>query len=120
MRMFRFRPKFVQGMIMSGAKHPLELLLQNQLGTDAAALEHLPDLLLVLQQPDIFEEGARAGVLGKWNAKISSLLHSREASSRWIGLYLARYTALASRQILIDNAQGWVGVVLPMLSASRL
>lgn len=105
---------------MSATKHPLELLLQNHLGTDVAALNHLPEVLVVLQQPDIFGDGARAGVLGKWNARISSLLHSREASSRWVGLYLARYTALASRQILVDNAQGWVGVVLPMLSASWL
>lgn len=103
---------------MGGTKHPLELLLQNHLGTDSAALEHLPEVLLVLQQPDIFGDGASAGVLGKWNARISSFLHSREASSRWVGLYLARYTSMASRLILIDNAQGWAGVVLPMLSAS--
>ncbi|KAH7344070.1 rRNA processing/ribosome biogenesis-domain-containing protein [Rhizoctonia solani] len=90
---------------MSSAKHPLELLLQNHLGTD--------DALSTLQQPDIFGE---ARVLGKWNARINSFLHSREAASRWVGLCLARYTALGSRQILVDNAQGWVGVVLPMLS----
>ncbi|KAF8603486.1 hypothetical protein BDV93DRAFT_473123 [Ceratobasidium sp. AG-I] len=105
---------------MSGIKHPLELLLQNHLGTDTAALAHLPGLLLALEQPDIFGDGPHsvlsAGVLGKWNARISSLLHSREASSRWIGLYLARYTAAASRPILVESAQGWVGVVLPMLS----
>lgn len=107
---------------MSGTKHPLELLLQNHLGTDAAALSNLPELLLALEQPGIFGDGPRsvlsAGILGKWNARISSLLHSREASSRWVGLCLARYTSEASRHILVDNAQGWVGIVLPMLSAS--
>ncbi|KEP53056.1 rRNA processing/ribosome biogenesis protein, partial [Rhizoctonia solani 123E] len=98
---------------MSSTKHPLELLLQNHLGTDESALKYLPNIITTLQQPDIFGE---ARVLGKWNARISSFLHSREAASRWVGLYLARYTALGSRQILVDNAQGWVGVVLPMLS----
>ncbi|CAE6477230.1 unnamed protein product [Rhizoctonia solani] len=98
---------------MSSVKHPLELLLQNHLGTDDSALRYLPNVLTTLQQPDIFGE---ARVLGKWNARINSFLHSREAASRWVGLYLARYTALASRQILVDSAQGWVGVVLPMLS----
>ncbi|KDN48003.1 hypothetical protein RSAG8_03019, partial [Rhizoctonia solani AG-8 WAC10335] len=98
---------------MSSTKHPLELLLQNHLGTDESALKYLPDVITILEQPDIFGE---ARVLGKWNARISSFLHSREAASRWVGLYLARYTALGSRQILVDNAQGWVGVVLPMLS----
>ncbi|CAE6445776.1 unnamed protein product [Rhizoctonia solani] len=98
---------------MSSTKHPLELLLQNHLGTDESALNYLPNALSTLHQPDIFGE---ARVLGKWNARINSFLHSREAASRWVGLYLARYTALGSRQILVDNAQGWVGVVLPMLS----
>ncbi|CAE6454357.1 unnamed protein product [Rhizoctonia solani] len=98
---------------MSSTKHPLELLLQNHLGTDESALKYLPNALSTLQQSDIFGE---ARVLGKWNARINSFLHSREAASRWVGLYLARYTALGSRQILVDNAQGWVGVVLPMLS----
>ncbi|CAE6463879.1 unnamed protein product [Rhizoctonia solani] len=98
---------------MSSTKHPLELLLQNHLGTDESALKYLPDVITILEQPEIFGE---ARVLGKWNARISSFLHSREAASRWVGLYLARYTALGSRQILVDNAQGWVGVVLPMLS----
>ncbi|CAE6428872.1 hypothetical protein ACGC1H_000975 [Rhizoctonia solani] len=98
---------------MSSTKHPLELLLQNHLGTDESALKYLPNVITTLQQPDIFGE---ARVLGKWNARINSFLHSREAASRWVGLYLARYTALGSRQTLVDNAQGWVGVVLPMLS----
>lgn len=109
---------------MSGTKHPLELLLQSHLGTDAAALLHLPELLHVLEQPDVFGDGPHsglsAGILGKWNARISSLLHSREASSRWVGLCLARHTSVASRQILVESAQGWVGVVLPMLSASYI
>ncbi|KAJ1308369.1 hypothetical protein OPQ81_004077 [Rhizoctonia solani] len=98
---------------MSSTKHPLELLLQNQLGTDESAIKYLPNVLNALQQADIFGE---ARVLGKWNARIHSFLHSREGASRWVGLYLARYTALGSRQILVDNSQGWVGVVLPMLS----
>ncbi|KAF8743078.1 rRNA processing/ribosome biogenesis, partial [Rhizoctonia solani] len=98
---------------MSTAKHPLELVLQNHLGTDESAIKYLPNVLTVLQQPGILQE---TRVLGKWNARINSFLHSREAASRWVGLYIARYTALGSRQILIDNAQGWVGVVLPMLS----
>ncbi|KAF8760082.1 rRNA processing/ribosome biogenesis [Rhizoctonia solani] len=98
---------------MSTAKHPLELVLQNHLGADESAIKYLPNVLTVLQQPGILQE---TRVLGKWNARINSFLHSREAASRWVGLYIARYTALGSRQILIDNAQGWVGVVLPMLS----
>jgi hypothetical protein len=100
---------------MSSTKHPLELLLQNHLGTDESAIKFLPNVLTTIQQPEIFGESR---VLGKWNARINSFLHSRETASRWVGLYIARYTAIASRQILIDNAQGWVGVVLPMLSVS--
>ncbi|QRV87275.1 rRNA processing/ribosome biogenesis [Ceratobasidium sp. AG-Ba] len=91
---------------MSSTKHPLELVLLNHLGTDDAALAHLSEIILVLGQPGIFDS-ANSGVLGKWNARISSLLHSREAASRWVGLVLAKHTAEASRNILIENAQGW-------------
>ncbi|KAG9075307.1 hypothetical protein FRC06_010161 [Ceratobasidium sp. 370] len=97
---------------MSGAKHPLELVLQNHLGTDSAALTHLSEVLPVLKQLGIFDT-ANSGVLGKWNARINSLLHSREASSRWVGLVLAKYTATSSRHILVENAQGWKAEPFP-------
>ncbi|KAF8204795.1 rRNA processing/ribosome biogenesis-domain-containing protein [Pholiota molesta] len=57
--------------------------------------------------------------LTKWTTRIHSLLHSKEPGGRWAGLCLAYKSSLLSQSLMIDSAQSWVGVVLPLLSRNE-
>ena len=92
----------------------VHVLLTTHLVTDASACQLLPEVLRVLD--------ADAHLLGpsphqqKWVARVSSLLHSKEPSARWAGLILALRTAQLSKPLMLERAQGWVALALPMLS----
>ncbi|OCH92155.1 hypothetical protein OBBRIDRAFT_886436 [Obba rivulosa] len=92
--------------------HPLKSLLQLQLGSDAYAVLYLPQVLETLT-PECFAPSTH---LQKWTARINSLLHSRDVGARWSGLILALQTAMCSKDLMLESAQSWVGVAVPLLS----
>ncbi|CCM05557.1 uncharacterized protein FIBRA_07784 [Fibroporia radiculosa] len=92
--------------------HPLKTLLQLQLASDASSVLHLPYVLDFLS-PEHFGPSPHTQ---KWAARINSLLHSKDSSARWAGLCVAFQTSVCSRDIMIEHAQGWIGVALPILS----
>ncbi|KAG9019683.1 hypothetical protein FRB90_011492 [Tulasnella sp. 427] len=87
-------------------------ILQHQLATDASSFEHTPIVLQTLTA----EHLKPSQHSGKWMARINSLLHSREPSLRWTGLCLAYKTSELSMTLMLEHAEVWVGLVLPMLS----
>ena len=92
--------------------HPLRALLQLHLASDSSAVLHLPHIISSLTE-DCFSPSPH---LSKWTTRVTSLLHSKDPGARWAGLCLAYHTAVLSRDILIEHAQGWIGVALPLLS----
>lgn len=92
--------------------HPLKVLLQLHLGSDSNAALYLPHVLASITaealQPSSHTQ--------KWTTRVHSLLHAKDASARWAGLCIALRTSIHSRTLMIECAQGWVTVVLPMLS----
>lgn len=92
--------------------HPLKALLQLQLASDASAVLHLPHIIASLTR-DCFLPSPH---LSKWTTRINSLIHSKDPGARWSGLCLASSTATLSRPALLEHAQSWLGVALPMLS----
>lgn len=97
---------------MSEPPHPLKTLLQLQLATDASTVLHLPWVVSTLS-PACFTPSSH---LQKWATRVNSLIHSKDPGARWAGLSLALQTALHSRETLMENAQGWLGVALPLFS----
>ncbi|KAH7930701.1 hypothetical protein BV22DRAFT_1000146 [Leucogyrophana mollusca] len=97
------------------APHALKSLLQLQLASDSSSVLHLSYVLAHLNQ-DIFSPSPH---LQKWTTRISSLLHSKDPGARWAGLCLAYRTSALSKPTLIECAQTWVGVALPLLSKSE-
>ncbi|KAI0939408.1 hypothetical protein AcW1_004463 [Taiwanofungus camphoratus] len=95
--------------------HPLKALLQLQLASDSYAVLHLPYVLDSITS-DYFLPSAHTQ---KWTARINSLLHSKDAGARWSGLCIAFQTALCSRTLMMECAQSWVGVALPLLSKNE-
>jgi hypothetical protein len=100
---------------MDSSTH-LKQLLQVQLASDASAVRHLPFCLSTLTK----EHLQPSSHLTKWTTRIHSLLHSKEPGGRWAGLCLAYKSSLLSQSLMIDSAQSWVGVVLPLLSVRQL
>lgn len=94
------------------SSHPLKALLQLQLASDSSSVLHLPHVLSVLT-PEYFLPSPH---LIQWTARINSLLHSKDPGSRWAGLCIAQKTSIFSKSTMIENAQSWLGVALPMLS----
>ena len=90
----------------------LKTLLQVQLASDTLAVLHLPFILSTLST-EVLQASAHTS---KWTTRINSLIHSRDAAARWAGLCIAQQTAVYSRSLLLECAQGWVTVVLPLLS----
>ncbi|PCH41467.1 hypothetical protein WOLCODRAFT_89291 [Wolfiporia cocos MD-104 SS10] len=93
-------------------RHPLQALLALQLAADAFAAVHIPYILDTLA-PAHF---APSPHLAKWSTRVNSLLHSKDPAGRWAGLCLAFQTAVFSRDLMMESAQTWVGVALPLLS----
>ncbi|KAH9939977.1 rRNA processing/ribosome biogenesis-domain-containing protein [Amylocystis lapponica] len=95
--------------------HPLKALLQLQLASDSYAVLHLPYVLETLT-PEYFLPSSHTQ---KWTARVNSLLHSKDAGARWSGLCIASQTAVCSRALMMECAQSWVGVALPLLSKNE-
>ncbi|KIL70209.1 hypothetical protein M378DRAFT_96610, partial [Amanita muscaria Koide BX008] len=100
---------------MDSTTHPLKTLLQLHLATDISAATHLSTVLVVLNE-ECFSPSPH---LTKWTARIHSLLHSKESCGRWAGLCLAYQTSQYSKEILVEYAQGWLSVALPLLSKNE-
>ncbi|KAF8897738.1 rRNA processing/ribosome biogenesis-domain-containing protein [Infundibulicybe gibba] len=87
----------------------------NSLATDSLATTHVLFILNTLTN-EYFQPSSH---LSKWTTRISSLLHAKDPGGRWAGLVLAHKTSSCSRNIMIEFAQNWLGVVLPMLSRNE-
>lgn len=92
--------------------HQLRSLLQLQLASDPSAVLHLPYVLETIT-PEHFLPSPHTQ---KWTTRVNSLLHSKDAGARWSGLCLALRTSMYSKSLMMECAQGWVGVALPLLS----
>lgn len=92
--------------------HPLKVLLQLYLSSDANAALHLPYILSSINA-EVLQPSAHTP---KWTTRVHSLLHAKDAPARWAGFCLALQTSVYSRQIMMESAQGWITVALPMLS----
>ncbi|KIK92288.1 hypothetical protein PAXRUDRAFT_830084 [Paxillus rubicundulus Ve08.2h10] len=94
------------------ASHPLQVLLQSHLASDVSAVVHVSHVLEQLS-PHYF---APSPHLQKWVTRITSLMHSKDPAARWAAICIAYRTSFLSRSLLIDNAQLWLGTLLPLLS----
>ncbi|KAE9410119.1 hypothetical protein BT96DRAFT_953314 [Gymnopus androsaceus JB14] len=92
--------------------HPLKALLSFHLTSDASTVIHLPYVLDTLT-PQHFTPSPH---LTKWNSRLNSLLHSKDAGARWAGLCLAHRTSVYSKSVMVECAQSWLGTAIPMLS----
>ncbi|KAG7096761.1 hypothetical protein E1B28_004173 [Marasmius oreades] len=90
----------------------LKTVLNVQLASEASSTVNLPYILQVLS-PNYFSSSPH---LSKWVLRVNSLLHSKDPGAKWSGLCLARATALNCRQLMIENAQMWLQVAIPLLS----
>lgn len=95
--------------------HPLKTLLQLQLASDSYTVLHLPHILSSLT-PAAFLPSPHTQ---KWTARISSLLYSKDPGARWAGLSIAHKTSIYSKSIMIECAQTWLAVALPILSRNE-
>jgi hypothetical protein len=94
--------------------HPLEVILQLQLGSDQAAVLSLPSVVFSIT-PAHFESSPH---LQKWISRVTSLIHSKHPGARWAGLCLALQTSMLSKDLMVESAQNWITIALPMLSVS--
>lgn len=94
--------------------HPLEAILQLQVGSDQAAVLNLPYIVDSLKASDFHSSSH----LQKWVSRVTSLIHAKHPGARWAGLCLALQTSILSKDVMLETAQSWVGVVLPILSVS--
>jgi len=102
--------------LMDSTAHPLKTLLQIHLASDISAANHLPNVLVFLNE-ECFLPSPH---LVKWTTRINSLLHSKDSYGRWAGLCLACQTSRYSKEIMIEYAQGWLSVAIPLLSVRIL
>lgn len=91
--------------------HRLKTWLQLHLTTDASAVTNLPFVLNGLTEEDFLSQGH----VQKWTIRINSLIHSKDPGARWAGLSIALRTAMLSRDVMNECAQGWITLTLPML-----
>ena len=96
---------------MEAGQH-LKALLQTQLASDASAVRHLPFSLTFLTR-DSFNPSPH---LAKWTARIHALLHSKDSGACWAGLCLAHRASVLSQSLMIQTAQSYLGVALPLLT----
>ncbi|KZP24698.1 hypothetical protein FIBSPDRAFT_951090 [Athelia psychrophila] len=94
---------------------PLKTLLQLHLASDTSAVLHVSYILSSLT-PNCFLPSPH---IQKWTTRVGSLMHSKDPGARWAGLCIAQKTAVLSKAIMIDCAQSWLSVALPMLSRSE-
>lgn len=91
--------------------HPLQTFLQLHLASDASAVSNLQYVTSSLTT----ELLVPSPHLGKWAARIQSLLRAKDSGPRWAGLCLALQTARLSRDYLLENSQSWCAYALPLL-----
>ncbi|TFY51360.1 hypothetical protein EVG20_g11035 [Dentipellis fragilis] len=110
-------PKNSNKMVQRAMDSPdtLRTFLQLQLATDAYAVLHLPYVLSVLSAQSL----GPSEHLQKWTTRLSSLLYSKDPAARWAGLCLALQTSVLSKAIMMENAQGWIAIALPLLSKNE-
>lgn len=94
--------------------HPLKNLLQFHLASDSSTVFHLP-LISSSLTPEAFSPSSH---LSKWTTRVNSLIHAKDPGARWAGICLALQTASLSKDMMLECAQGWITIVLPMLSVS--
>lgn len=94
----------------------LESIVQLQLATETTSVFHLPVVLESLTEEHFHSRPHPNPGRTKWIARVNSLLHSKEPAGRWAGACLARRTAAVSKEVLLECASGWIGVVLPWFS----
>lgn len=90
----------------------LKYLLQYQLSTDSNAVLHLASCVDSLSKSS-FNPSPH---IPKWTTRINSLMHSKDPGARWAGCVIAHRTAKISQPIMVECAQVWVGIALPLLS----
>ncbi|KAF7332113.1 RIX1 domain-containing protein [Mycena kentingensis (nom. inval.)] len=96
--------------------HPLKTLLHHHLASDASAVQHVPYTLASLTPAALLPSPHSS----KWSARITSLLHAKTSDARWAGLCLAQKSALLSQPVMIESAQSWIAVALPLLAVRSL
>lgn len=94
--------------------HPLEAILQLQVGSDQAAVSNLPYISSTLTSTH-FQPSPH---LQKWIARVNSLIHAKLAGARWAGLCLALITSVLSKGVMIEASQNWIACSIPLLSVS--
>ena len=99
-------------MSVSDPAHPLKTVLQLQLASDNAAVLNLPYVIQFLS-PQHLQPSPH---LQKWLTRINSLIHSKDPGARWAGLSIACHTSLLSRELMLENAKGWVSAALHIFS----
>ncbi|KAF9076870.1 rRNA processing/ribosome biogenesis-domain-containing protein [Rhodocollybia butyracea] len=92
--------------------HSLKALLNFHLASDASAVIHLPFILDSITSKHF----QPSNHLTKWTSRVNSLLHSKDAGARWAGLCLAHRTSICSKSVMIECAQSWLGIAIPLLS----
>jgi len=98
----------------------LESIVQLQLATETTSVFHLPAVLESLTEEHFQSPSLSSAGRTKWIARVNSLLHSKEPAGRWAGACLARRTAAVSKEILLECANGWIGVALLWFSVCPL
>jgi hypothetical protein len=94
----------------------LDILLHSYFTNDERVVQHLPAIIDSLE-PSNFGSTAQNS---KWTNRINALLHAKQPASRWAGLVLAHHTSLHSKDIMVDQAQSWLAIALPIISVSFL
>src|ERR1700753_3681839 len=90
----------------------LQTLLHTQLLSDVSAVRSLPHILSLLSE-EALESSTH---IGKWSNRINAFIQSKESATRWAALTLALRCSMLSRAFMLNSAQAWITVTLPMLS----
>ncbi|EJD01578.1 uncharacterized protein FOMMEDRAFT_142163 [Fomitiporia mediterranea MF3/22] len=93
----------------------LQTFLHFHLATDASSVTNLPSVISGLSS-DSLETSSHSP---KWINRVNALIHSREPAARWAGITLALQTSKLSSNVLISSAEGWVPIILPILSRNE-
>ena len=94
---------------------PLDHVLTALIATDSAAVANLPVVLGALEGVSL-----RASAhLRKLVARLSTLMHSKEPSARWVGICIANHCFKQDRDAVLEHAHVWVATCLPILSVRR-
>lgn len=95
----------------------LESILQIQLSSDTLATVFLPSILITLSTAQLSKQPSHTN---KWIARITALMQSKDkdVGARWTGICLAKKTLELRRDLIVECAQRWINLTLPLLSVS--